>query len=89
MNSVLEFPKMDKDTIKCVFCGIRPATRLWDYETGLLFDALDDNGHFKPIQKCRCSATMCDKCSTKINGKDYCPNHILDLKYEIEQKTKK
>lgn len=80
MGEVTEFPKLEKGEYRCVVCGIRKATRLCDFENGLLFDAPSDSGHKVPIQKAYCSATLCDKCTTKINGKDYCPNHVLDLK---------
>lgn len=88
MENIIEFPTAEESRYRCVVCGIRPATRLCDYENGKLFDAPSDNGRIMPIQKSYCSATLCDKCTTKINGKDYCPKHVLDLKWEFEQKSK-
>jgi len=88
MSNTIEFPEIKKGQYRCAICRIRPAKWLCDYENGLLFDAPSESGHKLQIQKGYCSATLCDKCTTKINGKDYCPKHVLDLKWEFEQKTK-
>ncbi len=88
MNNVIEFPKKDADTIMCRECKIRPATRLCDYEDGLIFDAPDENGIKRPIQKSLCSKALCDKCTHKLNKKDYCTEHWNLIKEEVQKDGK-
>lgn len=83
MNNILEFPKFDENTIKCRICRIRPAKFLCDYETGIIFDAPNKKGIKTPAQKSHCSIAMCEKCTKKVNKKDYCPEHYEQLKLEI------
>lgn len=85
MNKIIEFPKKDENTIMCRECKIRPATRLCDYEDGLLFDALDQNGIKKAVQKSLCSKPLCDKCTHKLNKKDYCSDHWKLIKEEVKK----
>ena len=87
MNNIIQFPKKDKDTIMCRECRIRPATRLCDYEDGLLFDAPDKNGIKKAVQKSQCSTPLCDKCTHKLNRKDYCTRHWEKIKKEVEGRS--
>ena len=84
-NKVVNFPKRDENTIMCRECRIRPATRLCDYEDGILFDAPDKNGIKKAVQKSLCSKALCDKCAHKLNKKDYCSKHWEEIKIEIEE----
>lgn len=83
MNNILEFPKYDKNTIICRICRIRPAKVCCDYEVGVIFDALNEKGIKVPIQKSYCSIALCEKCTKKVNHKDYCPEHYEKLKSEI------
>lgn len=85
MTEFIEFPKKNENTIMCRECRIRPATRLCDYEDGLLFDALDKNGIKKAVQKSLCSEQLCDKCTHKLNKKDYCSNHWNLIKEEVQK----
>ena len=84
MNNIIEFPIKDENTILCRECKIRVATRLCDFEDGLLFDALDNNGIKRAVQKSHCSKALCDKCTHKLNKKDYCSAHWKEIKHEIK-----
>lgn len=84
MDNLVEFPKIDEHTIRCSVCKIRPAKFLCDYEDGLIFDALNEKGIKVPVQKGYCSMPLCDKCTHKVNRKDYCPVHFEDLKKELK-----
>lgn len=83
MDKVIQFPKKGENTIICRECRIRPATRLCDYEVGIIFDAPDNNGRKIPVQRSFCSMALCDKCTHKLNKKDYCSNHWEQIKNEI------
>lgn len=83
MDKVLKFPIRDQNTIMCRECKIRPATRLCDYEDGLYFDL----GGI-PVQKSQCSKPLCDKCTHKLNKKDYCSEHWNLIKEEVQRDGK-
>lgn len=83
-DKVIQFPKKDENTIMCRECRIRPATRLCDYDVGLIFDAPDENGIKKVVQRSYCSMALCDKCTHKLNKKDYCTNHWEQIKKEVK-----
>ena len=82
MNNIIEFPKIDENTIMCDICKIRTAKWLCDFETGYIFDAPNERGIKTPIQKSTCSRLLCDKCTHKINKKDYCPQCYKKLNEE-------
>lgn len=92
MNNIINFPSEkiifhedNENTVWCRECKIRPATILCDYEDGLLFDAPDENGIKKPIQRSQCSKPLCNKCTHKLNKKDYCTEHWDLIKEEVKK----
>lgn len=92
LNNIIDFPrekiifhKDNENIVWCRECRIRPATRLCDYEDGLWFDALDENGIKKPVRKSQCSKALCDKCTHKLNKKDYCTEHWNLIKEEVKK----
>ena len=93
MNNIISFPSKktifhndNENTVWCRECKTRPATRLCDYEDGLLFDAKAENGIKKPIQRSYCSKPLCDECTHKLNQKDYCTEHWNLIKKEAQRR---
>ena len=84
MNNVIEFPS--GETILCRECKIRLATRLCDYYDGFIFDAPDENDIIRPVQKSQCSKPLCDKCTHKLNKKDYCSLHWNLIREEVKNR---
>lgn len=64
----------------CMECGKRKAKYLCDYITGKTFD-LYGKGKIEPST---CDKYLCEKCTNKLNGKDYCKEHIKQLKEELK-----
>jgi len=64
----------------CMECGKRKAKYLCDYITGKSFD-LYGKGKIEPST---CDKYLCEKCTNKLNGKDYCKEHIKQLKEELK-----
>ena len=52
----------------CMQCGKRKAKYLCDYITGKTFD-LHGKGQ---IKKSTCDKYLCEKCTNKLNKRDYC-----------------
>lgn len=72
---ITELPK-----IVCEECRKREATLLCDFVVGKYFD-LEGLGR---ITKATCDKKLCEKCTRKINTRDYCKNHFQELKKEVE-----
>ncbi len=66
----------------CMECGKRKAKYLCDYITGKTFD-LHGKGQ---IKQSTCDKYLCEKCTNKLNGRDYCKEHIKELKEELKFK---
>ena len=66
----------------CMECGKRKAKYLCDYITGKSFDLYGKG----KIQTSTCDKLLCEKCTNKLNKKDYCKEHIKELKREINLK---
>lgn len=77
INKTLEFiPKREL----CVFCGLRRATRVCDFETGQTFSRNYNEIRTKP----KCFRKMCNECSTKIMyDRDICPYCVEILKKQL------
>lgn len=56
----------------CMECGKRKAKFQCDYITGKSFD-LPKKGM---IKECTCDWYLCEKCTNKLDGFDYCPKHF-------------
>ena len=65
----------------CMQCGKRKAKYLCDYITGKTFD-LHGKGQ---IKKSTCDKYLCEKCTNKLNQRDYCREHIKQLKKELKE----
>lgn len=63
----------------CMECGKRKAKYLCDYITGKSID-LYGKGRVEPST---CDKLLCEKCTNKLNGMDYCKKHIKQLREEI------
>ena len=86
MAKVIKFEYIPKDEL-CRHCKVRRATKLCDFENGLIFDAPGDKNTKVPVQISICSSMICDKCSTKIMyDKDICPNCVKQLKRQLKIK---
>ena len=79
MDKIIKFPKIEENTIMCSECEIRPATRLCDYKIGY---NIDYSGVGK-VKEVLCDKPLCDKCTHKLNGNDYCKEHFKSIKEEI------
>lgn len=66
----------------CMECGRRKAKCLCDYITGQSFD-LYEKGQ---IKESICDKYLCEKCTNKLNGRDYCKEHIKELKEKLKFK---
>ena len=66
----------------CMECGKRKAKYLCDYITGKSFD-LYGKGKIEPST---CDKYLCEKCTNKLNRRDYCKNHIKEVKKELNLK---
>ena len=64
----------------CMECGKRKAKYLCDYITGKSFDLYGKG----KIETSTCDKLLCEKCTNKLNGKDYCKEHIKQLKEELK-----
>ena len=64
----------------CMECGKRKAKYLCDYITGKSFDLYGKG----KIEISTCDKLLCEECTNKLNGKDYCIEHIKLLKKELE-----
>ena len=64
----------------CMECGKRKAKYLCDYITGKFFDLYGKG----KIETSTCDKLLCEECTNKLNGKDYCIEHIKLLKKELE-----
>ena len=90
MNEDEELDIPIKDRIKqlelgiCMECGKRKAKYLCDYITGKSFD-LYGKGR---IETSTCDKYLCEKCTNKLNKKDYCKKHIKLLKEELKEDKK-
>lgn len=73
-------PFMQLELGICIECGKRKAKYLCDYITGKTFD-LYGKGKIEPST---CDKYLCEKCTNKLNGKDYCKEHIKQLKEELK-----
>ena len=65
----------------CMECGKRKAKYLCDYITGKTFD-LYGKGQ---IKESTCDKYLCEKCTNKLNKRDYCREHINQLKEELKE----
>ena len=65
----------------CMECGKRKAKYLCDYITGKSFD-LYGKGQ---ITESTCDKYLCKKCTNKLNKRDYCIDHIKQLKKELKE----
>ena len=74
MNKVIEIPK-----ILCEECKTREATRLCDYDIGYNID-LAGPGKTKRVT---CDKKICVQCAHNINNKDYCTEHLEEIKKEV------
>lgn len=64
---------------RCKFCG-RPATKLCDKVKGTSV-AIDKEGPGVISHHIHhCDNLICDRCTTQIDGADYCPDCIRKLK---------
>ena len=68
----------------CMECGKRKAKYLCDYITGKTFD-LYGKGQ---IKESTCDKLLCEKCTNKLNKRDYCKEHFEDLEEELKLKKK-
>ena len=66
----------------CMECGKRKAKYLCDYITGQSFD-LYGKGQ---IKESTCDKLLCEKCTNKLNKRDYCKEHFKDLEEELKFK---
>lgn len=64
----------------CMECGKRKAKYLCDYHTGKTIDLYGKG----MIEKSTCDWLLCEKCTNKINGKDYCKKHFNKVKENKE-----
>lgn len=65
----------------CMECGKRKAKYLCDYVIGKTFD-LHGKGQ---IKESTCNKYLCEKCTNKLNKRDYCKEHIKKLKEELKE----
>lgn len=63
----------------CMECGKRKAKYLCDYIVGKTFDLYGKG----KIVTSTCDKYLCEKCTNKLNERDYCKEHIKLLKKEI------
>ena len=66
----------------CMECGKRKAKYLCDYIVGKTYDLYGKGS----IETSTCDKYLCEKCTNKLNGRDYCINHIKELKKELKLK---
>ncbi len=64
----------------CFECGKRKAKFQCDYLTGKTFDLYGKG----VIKESTCDAYLCEKCTNKLNKRDYCKKHYEELKKEIK-----
>ncbi len=69
----------------CMECGKRKAKYLCDYITGKSFDLYGKG----KIETLTCDKLLCEKCTNKLNSKDYCKEHIKQLREEINENLKR
>ena len=67
----------------CMECGRRKGKYLCDYITGQSFD-LYGKGQ---IKESTCDKYLCEKCTNKLNKRDYCKEHIKKLKEELKEES--
>lgn len=67
----------------CMECGKRKAKYLCDYITGKSFD-LYGKGQ---ITESTCDKYLCEKCTNKLNKRDYCKKHIKQLKEQLKEES--
>ena len=65
----------------CMEYGKRKAKYLCDYITGKSFDLYGKG----KIEMSNCDKMLCEKCTNKLNGRDYCKEHIKQLKEELKE----
>jgi uncharacterized protein (DUF2147 family) len=63
----------------CMECGKRKAKYLCDYVVGKSFDLYGKG----KIEISTCDKLLCEKCTNKLNTKDYCKEHLIELKKEL------
>ncbi len=63
----------------CSECGKRKAKYQCDYITGKTIDLYGKG----KIQQSTCDAYLCEKCTNKLNKRDYCKKHYEELKKEL------
>lgn len=66
----------------CFECGKRKAKYLCDYVEGKSFDLHGED----VIKESTCDKYLCEKCTNKLNKRDYCKEHYEALKKEIKEK---
>ena len=64
----------------CMECGKRKAKYLCDYIVGKTFDLYGKG----IIKTSTCDKYLCEKCTHKVNNKDYCSDCIKKIKNEVE-----
>ena len=81
----LDIPIWDRNKQRelgiCFECGKRKAKFQCDFLTGKTFDLYGKG----VIKESTCDVYLCDKCTNKLNQKDYCKKHYEDLKKEIKR----
>ena len=65
----------------CFECGKRKAKFQCDYITGKTFDLYGKG----KIEQSMCSNYLCEKCTNKLNERDYCKKHYEELKKEMQK----
>lgn len=63
----------------CMQCGKEKAKYVCDYVIGKTFD-LKGKGI---VDEVLCDKFICENCRIRINNKDYCKEHYMALKIEI------
>lgn len=76
MDNVVKFiPKEDR----CQFCG-KKATLLCDMPSMAVVTSVD----FK-TKVCTCDKNICTRCTTRVNGFDFCPDCVKKLKSQRKE----
>ena len=78
----LDVPVLDRNRQRklglCFECGKRKAKYVCDYITGKSFDFYGEG----TIKISTCDKYLCEKCTNKLNKRDYCKEHYEALKKE-------
>lgn len=84
MDEELDIPVKDRNMQLelgiCMECGKRKAKYLCDYITGQSFNLYGKGS----IKESTCDKLLCEKCTNKLNERDYCKEHIKELKEELK-----